>query len=65
MSRGKILHHVRSGDFLAVRVVPGVFRLRPTKRGTPALTSALIAAISLCLIAAGAVACVPPSKWCC
>ena len=45
----------------ALRVVAGVLRLRPTKRGMPALTTAPIAAMSPWLIAASAVSCVPPS----
>ena len=39
----------------ALRVVAGVLRLRPTKRGTPAVTTAPMAAMSPCLIAASAV----------
>src|SRR5882724_2853536 len=45
----------------ALRVVAGVLRLRPTKRGIPAVTTAPMAAMSPCLIAASAVSCVPPS----
>src|SRR5262249_37484740 len=45
----------------ALRVVAGVLRLRPTNRGTPAVTTAPIAAMSPCLMAASAVFCVPPS----
>src|SRR5690348_14546918 len=43
----------------AVRMVGGVLRLRPMKRGTPAVITAPIAAISPCLIVARAVRWVP------
>ena len=52
---------MRESATRALRVVAGVLRLRPTKRGTPAVTTAPIAAISPCLMAASAVVCVPPS----
>ena len=39
----------------ALRVVAGVLRLRPTKRGTPAVTTPPMAAMSPCLMAASAV----------
>ena len=42
-------------------VVAGVLRLRPTKRGSPAVITAPTAAISPLRIAASAVSCVPPS----
>ena len=45
----------------ALRVVAGVLRLRPTKRGIPAVTTPPMAAMSPCLMAASALDCVPPS----
>src|SRR5262249_32162414 len=52
---------MREAAMRALRVVAGVLRLRPTKRGVPAVTTAPIAAMSPCLMAPSAVFCVPPS----
>src|SRR5262249_35704073 len=45
----------------ALRRGAAALRLRPTNRGMPAVTTAPIAAMSPCLMAASAVFCVPPS----